>query len=193
MPIIGITASSITPFLGDFESIATVVISTATDTVTFNNIPQTYKHLQIRALVGKAASGNNQIVSIRFNNDSSAIYNVHNLLGTGAAAVSDTFNNVSPANSAGVFCLRADSSVNTFCGVVSDLLDYTDTNKFSTLRSLYGFDTNGTANGASQFGFVGMYSTLYRSTNAVSRIDIIGFNTNTFPTNSHFALYGIKG
>lgn len=180
------------PDTGSMFPLGVFTLASAQTSVTFNNIPQTYTHLQIRANIGKASTGNNQIVQIKYNNDSSALYKSHNLLGDGASASSSDFNNTSPANTAGVLCFRADNSIDTFTSVVADLLDYRNTSKNKTLRSLYGFDTNGTANGASQLGFVGMFSTLYINTNAINRIDIIGFNSNTFPANSTFSLYGVN-
>jgi len=176
---------------GAYFPLGEFTLASAQTSVTFNNIPQTYTHLQIRANIGKTSAGNNQIISIRFNNDSSANYKTHLLFGDGAAAGANEFNNISPANTAGVLAYRADNSVNTFTGVVADFLDYKNTNKNKTMRSLWGFDTNGTANSVPQFGLVGLQSTAWFNTAAISRIDIIGFNSNTFPANSHFALYGV--
>jgi hypothetical protein len=64
-------------------------------------------------------------------------------------------------------------------------LDYTNTNKNKTARSLWGYDANGS-------GYVGLYSGLWRNTSAINRIDYVPAS-GTFPQYSSFALYGIKG
>jgi hypothetical protein len=198
MPILGIMASAMSANLwqpeGAFDSLATATVgSGGLVSITFTGIPNTYKHLQIRANMGKAAAGNNQIVLLYFNgNFATNKYKVHHLFGDGSAAYSSDFNNISPANASGVLSFRPDSTVNTFTGVVADILDYSNTSKNTTVRSLYGFDTNGTGNGASQFGFVGLTSTLWIDTSAVNSITIEGFNSQVFPQYSQFALYGVK-
>jgi hypothetical protein len=160
--------------------------------VEFTSIPQTYKHLQIRANIGKASSGNNQLVLLYFNgSNASNSYKIHHLWGTGSSAIANDFNNY-PNSGSGALGLRPDNSVNAFTGVIADVLDYTNTNKNTTVRSLWGFDTNGTGNGVPQYGQVGMTSTLWMNTSAVSSLTIEGFNGVNFPEYSHFALYGIK-
>ena len=68
---------------------------------------------------------------------------------------------------------------------IIDILDYTNTNKYRTTRSLTGYDKNGS-------GDVNSLSHLYRSTTAVTQIDLI-LNQGNFTTGTRIALYGIKG
>ena len=192
----GISGNLIQPWSpeGGYDALATLTIgSTATATVSFAGIPTGYKHLQIRANIGKASSGNNQLVILRFNNDAvTNKYKVHHLWGEGASAISNDFNNTSPANSAGSLGLRADNSVNTFMGVVADVLDYGNVSKNKTVRSFWGFDTNGTGNTVPQYGQVGITSTLWIDKSAINSLSIEGFSGNTFPQYSTFSLYGVK-
>jgi hypothetical protein len=68
--------------------------------------------------------------------------------------------------------------------MICDVLDYANTNKFKTLRSLTGNDRNGS-------GSIWLDSGLWRSTSAITSIK---FTTGTaFAQYSQFALYGIKG
>ena len=67
--------------------------------------------------------------------------------------------------------------------VVCDILDYIDTNKYKTIRSLGGNDNN-----AAQ-GAVAFRSNNWRNTSAVTSIVLSG----SFAQYSHLALYGIKG
>ena len=177
-PIIGITASSITAStLGDFESIATASLGTA-GTVSFQNIPATYKHLQIRFLANNENSANYKI-ALRLNNDSGSNYDWHWLEGTGTAAQAgraDEFTamRLVPGNF---------STTNWTVGII-DILDYANTSKNTTARALGGYDTNGG-------GRLGLSSALWINTAAVNRIDILPFLGN-YVAGSHFALYGIK-
>ena len=69
---------------------------------------------------------------------------------------------------------------------VTDILDYTDTNKLTTVRTLGGYDVNG----AGQFG---LFSNLWNNTAAVSTITLRIVGGTNFAQYSEFALYGIKG
>jgi hypothetical protein len=68
---------------------------------------------------------------------------------------------------------------------ITDLVDYSDTNKFKTIRSLVGGNINTTV------GYAGLYSGNWRSTSAITSISITPL-TGNFSQNSSFALYGIK-
>jgi hypothetical protein len=197
-PVLGVIASSNQQGrvggVGSYDALATATVpSGGLLLITFAGIPAGYRHLQIRANIGKTAAGNNQIILLRFNGDATANkYKAHHLLGDGSVASGSDFNNSSPTNSAGVLSFRPDNSVNAFTGVVADILDYSSPSKNTTVRSFFGFDTNGTTNGAGQSGLVGLSSTLWIDTSPVNSISIEGFNGNVFPQFSSFALYGVK-
>jgi hypothetical protein len=77
-------------------------------------------------------------------------------------------------------------TANIFGENVADILDYKDTNKFKTMRVIYGLDVNGA-------GEVGLTSSNWRSTTAITSL-VITLNTGSnFAANSSFQLYGIKG
>jgi hypothetical protein len=169
-----------------YDSIATTTLSTATASVTFNSIPATYTHLQIRA----TARGTSTVDSfvLRFNNDTSiSNYNSHYLYGSGSAASGATqgvtsymFVGSMPTSS---------STANSFGATVIDILDYTSVNKTKVTRSLTGQDNSGSG-GMVVFGGIWFNSSL----SAVTRIDIFpNASTGNFAQYSSFALYGIKG
>jgi hypothetical protein len=68
---------------------------------------------------------------------------------------------------------------------VIDILDYTNTNKYKTSRSLQGYDLNGS-------GIVSFVSQLWLNTAAITSIT---FNDrgSAFQAGTQYALYGIKG
>ena len=92
MPILGILASSITGGLvtdagAMFPIRSYVVPSGGAASVTFDSIPSTYTHLQIRYIVQqKTGAGGANGIDVRFNDDSGSNYNVHRLVGNGSAA-----------------------------------------------------------------------------------------------------------
>jgi hypothetical protein len=162
-----------------FESIETVTVgSGGAASISFTSIPQTYTHLQIRGIA--KAVNNEQGYFLQINGDTASNYTSHLLYGDGSSALA--FAN----NSWGGIDLASTSS-SQFGPMVVDILDYTNTNKFKTVRSLGGVDNNGS-------GYINFFSGLWRNTNAVTSISIKeilgGGNITQF---SSFALYGIKG
>jgi hypothetical protein len=167
-----------------YESIATAVGTGSAGTITFSSIPSTYKHLQIRALVKDTytASDGAQDAWIQFNGDTASNYSYHRIRGNGTAASSSGVgtNTVMGEN----ICLTYGTTTNYGVSVV-DILDYANTSKYKTVRSLNGGDLNGS-------GFIKLASGCWRSTSAITSITFGGYIT-AFTTGTQFALYGIKG
>lgn len=175
----GLIGSFPTPITTSFESIATVTVGAGgTSAVTFSSIPSTYQHLQIRAF-GKDASIYGAIF-MSFNNDTySSNFSRHGVYGDGASAAA-----FGAANAPYMNAITTPASSGGFGAAIIDVLDYANINKFKTIRSLTGWDNNGS-------GIAGLFSGSWRSTSAVSRIDIL--SDSTIGQHSSFALYGIKG
>lgn len=173
-----------------YESIQTYTLGSSQTTVTFSTIPATYKHLQLRLFLrGDYSGGNfNDNILLRFNSDSGSNYTRHllyvqdnsNPLAFAAANTTSAFAGTAPNASTGIS--------NVFAGGVTDILDYADTNKFKTVRTLQGYDTNG--GGKQRLSFE---SSAWRSTSAITSITITSDNADNWVQYSSFALYGIKG
>lgn len=165
------------PTTNSYESIATVTASGGESSITFSSIPSTYKHLQIRVLGRHSANGTTAL--LQFNSDTGSNYNQHQLYGDGGSAGASAS---APSTS-----IWTEYAVNTATvGVaVIDVLDYANTSKFKTVRTLTGSDNNGS-------GYVLMRSGAWRSTSAVSTITFT-LDAGNFAQYSSFALYGIKG
>ena len=168
-----------------YESIATVTVGAGgSSTITFSSIPSTYKHLQIRALVrSNYASSASQNAYIQFNGDTAANYSYHELTGQGSTAGAGGSANVTGPRI--INYTTTAGLANTFGVGVVDILDYADTNKYKTYRSLNGNDQNGS-------GYVILFSGNWRSTSAISSIVIGDNGGGTFQQYSSFALYGVK-
>jgi hypothetical protein len=171
-----------TAAVGDYESISTTTLGSATASVTFSSIPATYTHLQIRAIHrnSTAATSDNWAIA-EFNSDTTAAnYYAHNLYGSGANPAGAG----SSASNLYFTSLNNNNTASAFGATVIDILDYANTNKYKTSRVLNGWDANGS-------GFIYLNSGLWKNTAAISSITLKA-NTNNFVTYSSFALYGIK-
>ena len=179
----GIYASQISGHLwapsGAYDSIATVTVGAGgASSITFSSIPSTYTHLQIRVLARSGASADD--FRFQLNGDTGANYSRHGLYGTGSAAAANG------VVSSGVGNLGViDNTASVFSVAVVDILDYTNTNKYTTVRTLNGYDANGS-------GYVFLASTAWMNTAAVTSITLFP-SGSSFQQYSSFALYGIRG
>ena len=183
----GLGASSGVAFLGPFgafEPITAITVpSGGLATITFNSIPSTYTHLQVR-YIAKSGRVQNLAGNIVMRFNSSYGVRGHNLYGDGADPFANSF-----VPAIGEFALAATGSTagNTFGVGVIDILDYSNTNKNKTIKAMTGADINGSGN-------IFFSSQLINSLTAISSIT---FETLDGGTNlqqySSFALYGIKG
>jgi hypothetical protein len=181
MPVLGIIASQISGHLfapsGAYDSIATATGTGASGVITFSSIPSTYTHLQVRAITQSSQT----YLSYRFNGDTGSNYAYHYF-----ESGSSTPSVGGGATQNLIYMFGSSSATTSVSGVfVLDILDYTNTNKYKTTRSLSGNDANGA-------GFVDFNSGLWQNTSAITSLTITAFSGN-FSTNSSFALYGIKG
>jgi hypothetical protein len=157
-----------------YESIQTVTLTGSQSSIDFTSIPSTYKHLQIRMSYRSSLSDNSHI---RFNGDTGSNYAWHELFGTGSSAGAG-------AGASATFGKVGYAEVNPGVAVI-DILDYQNTSKYKTVRSLNGSDNNGS-------GYILLRSSLWQSTTAISSINIFPAS-GTLSQYSSFALYGIKG
>jgi hypothetical protein len=176
-----------------YESIATTTLTSSTSTVTFSSIPATYTHLQIRYLGrSNVVSDYAQNVAVNFNSDTGSNYARHFLTGysggyTSVDAGADT-SQTKLSLSSGLS--SANWSSQMFGGGIIDILDYANTNKYKTVRSLAGAD----GNSATLISTMSLSSGVWMSSNAISSITLSVTNPSyAFQQYSSFALYGIKG
>jgi hypothetical protein len=181
--IAGLLTGGVVAPLTDYESIATVTVgSGGASSVSFTGIAGTYTHLQIR-YIGRARDGYNSM-ALQFNSDTTSSYSWHRLYGNGSSAGADGAGTQTKIL-AGRLAQTTDATGIFGAGVI-DILDYSNTNKYKTIRNLDGSDANGS-------GEMFLHSGSWQKTNAITRIDIVDWQTPmAFAQYSHFALYGIK-
>lgn len=171
---------------GAFESIASTVLGSNTTTVTFNSIPGTYQHLQLRILVRDSQSEGTPNLSygLRLNNNSTTTnYITHTLDGSGLSAFGEVRTGLGQMR---LDYLPANGITSGIFGVgIIDIHDYASTTKNTTVRAFIGVDNNGG-------GGLSLRSGGFFQTSAITRIDFITVGGTSFLTGSTFALYGIK-
>jgi len=187
-PILGIWASANqSQFIStnSYESIATVTVgSGGASSISFSSIPSTYKHLQVRGIARTTRASDQDALVMQLNSDTGSNYSRHQLNGDGTSATGDA-----GTSTTGMQINRfaaSTATANTFGTMVSDILDYLDTNKYTTVRTLGGYDNNGS-------GLITLNSGSWRNTAAVTTITLTSLNGANFAQYSSFALYGIKG
>jgi hypothetical protein len=181
---LGLLGAAFAP-TGDFELIASAILTSNEPSVTFNNLDvwsSTYKHLQIRLVGRTTRSGQNaDSALLRINGDTGSNYNQHELYGNGSTVPSS----VAPdKTSIPLFRLTASTSAaNAFGAIVVDLLDTYSTTKNKTVRYL---------GGATDGNFIYLGSGARFNTEAISSLSLTGTN-GSFVAGSRFSLYGIRG
>ena len=194
--VFGTLSSGVAPVTSSYESISTVTVgSSGSSSISFTSIPSTYTHLQIRYLAQTNRSLIIDDAFITINSDTTgANYYSHQLTGNGSSASASA----SAGNGGGgqglfwpyAFLGTASGSYNYWGVGVIDILDYANTNKYKTLRSLNGGDGNG-ASTSGYYPSVNLDSAVWNSTSAINAITIK--SNGNFSQYSSFALYGIKG
>lgn len=173
--------------VGSMEAISAITLTSAQSSIEFNNIPSTYTHLQVR-YIARDDGGRSFATWMyaRFNGDTNSNYARHRLNGRGDALI------YSDAQASISFAIIGYSAGNTGLGSqyapgIVDILDYSNTNKFKTCRTITG--SNGQT--TSTEDDVAFISSVWLSSNAINSILIYSAGGNLL-SNSSFSLYGIK-
>lgn len=170
---------------GAFEHIETITVGAGgAANITFSSISGTYKHLQLRTLARDTTTNYPDGTAVMFlNNDTATNYSYHYILGSGTTASSSGGANQGLV--LGGLLSTASSLSNVFGVGVVDILDYSSTSKFKTVRTLGGMDNNGN-------GSTSLTSTAWRSTSAITSIRISSNAGGNLAQYSSFSLYGVK-
>ena len=194
MPILGTQASQFSgKAFGSFESIATATVgSGGTSTITFDPVPSTFNHLQLRVHARtNRATVPGDYLNIRFNDDTGSNYTQHSL----STSLADTpIRSDSEGIGTFIYGYNITSVSPNFSSSMYDIFDYKSTNKTKVLRGYTGTDSNADfINGYTASG-IGFISALWNnSSSPITKITITPVVGTVFVQHSHFALYGIKG
>ena len=158
-----------------YEPISTQTLGTATATVTFSSIPQTYTDLVLVSTNATSPSG--YLFSVRVNGDTASNYSATRLHGNGTAASS-----AREANYTFGFAGSVYSSTDPSGNAIVNFMNYSNTTTYKTFLMRTNVANANTSLSAS----------LWRNTAAITSISLGVEFTQNFVVGSTFTLYGIK-
>ena len=164
-----------------YTLIASNILASATNSITFSSIPATYTDLVLRWSTRSAASGRDD--QITFNGDSSTIYSSTSLWGTGSSVVNNQDSAVARIN------VWYGNTLSTYTASTFSSGELYVPNYTSTVNKPTSFITVAENNSATVNGIV-TSAALYRNTSALTSLTF--FSPNNFVIDSSFYLYGIK-
>lgn len=176
---LGILSSSGGAAGNSLTLISTVFGNGSSTTLTFNSIPQTYNHLQLRF----TALGSGGVVGLRPNGYNTGDYRSHRLAAFNGSISSSTRGGDS---SMLVFGWNSYTDYTVPASGIVDLLDYTNTNKSRTIRAFAG---NVTGTGSSSEILLTSGFTPSDSS-AITSLTI--YTNSAWTSASRFSLYGVK-
>lgn len=154
-----------------------------TANITFDNIPSTYQHLQLRGIARTARASAVDSMRIKVNTDTGSNYSYHYVLGDGSTASSGAATSQSAMWDDAV---GDTATASVFCAYIIDILDYASTSKNKTTRHLTGIDRNGAGN-------VELVSNLWmNSSTAINALTLYSNSSSNWKQHSTFQLYGVK-
>jgi hypothetical protein len=164
-----------------YEPIATTTLGSAQSSVTFASISGSYTDL-VLVIRTQLSGASNAFIAMNFNNDTSSNYSITRVYGNGSTATSDKFSNQGSIDAG--FMPGADGTGQGT--IIAHIMNYSNTTTYKT--SLVRWESQA---GASTKQYTAAEVGLWRSTSAISEIDLAPNGTN-FNSGSTFTLYGIK-
>lgn len=165
-----------------YQLIQTIVLDSAQE-ISITNIPQTYKHLQIRLTY--QSSVNNTVTLLRLNSDASTIYGTHgwynrfNDLGT--FRLGDR--NLGTTG----FATNGNRDSEDMSAQIVTIFDYTgNDSKHFQAHSLGESDDE-------DDGRVSIFSNVYSSTDPITELQFFISGGSVFDVGSRVSIYGIEG
>ncbi|MDB4418067.1 hypothetical protein N9262_02325 [Akkermansiaceae bacterium] len=156
---------------GGFDLLETTTLTSNASSVSFSGLDafSNYKHLQLR-INGKFSSS----MRLQLNGDTGSSYSWHQIYGDGSGAL-----NPQGASNQSSITLGESMGYTTGGALIIDILDFSSTNKNTTVKNLFG---------TAERDFVGLSSGGWYSTNAVT--SLLLYN-GTHYANSTYSLYGM--
>jgi hypothetical protein len=160
-----------------YTPLATVTLGSSASSVTFSNIPATYRDLILVSATTNSNTGA-QDAFLRYNGDTGSNYNlVYADISNNGNIISSSLSSVNYQyhfyNYSGT-----SSTINT---CIVQLMDYSATDKHKTVLHRFGSANN----------MIGMYASRWASTAAINSVQLYTFGGPTFQTGSTFSLYGV--
>jgi len=164
-----------------YDLLETTTLTSSASSVTFSGLGSysDYAHLQIRGVGGNDAVGTGfESLRLTFNGATNYSYHVLRANGSSFESFGGSRTTIPIFN-----VLGNNGASNVFGSFVTDVLDFANTSKNTTTRTLGG--------GVSGSSRIGLYSGAYLSTTAVTSLQLESDGANMI-AGSRFSLYGIK-
>lgn len=155
-------------------------MSNGTGYIDFLNIPQTFKHLQIRYIARDTGAFSTRGLFMELNSNSSG-YVEHYLKSNGSAWSYQGYTGLTRFDWGEI--PAANLTANNFTAGIIDILDYSNSNKNKVLKTSHGYSVNGST------GEVNVWTGLWMNNAAVTNLRI--YPNNSFAANSRIDLYGL--
>jgi hypothetical protein len=159
-----------------YDNIATTTISSATSSITFSSIPNTYTDLRI---VLTLVAGATQYMQMDFNGDTGGTNFSETWIDSSGTAIATS----KTTNQSFIDLSQRTASSGSVTFYAIDILGY----RGSTLKTCL-LESNQDANGS---GFVGRIVGLWRSTSAITTVRLFS-SANIYGVGTVATLYGIK-
>jgi len=162
-----------------YEKIATQTLGSASASITFTSIPQTYTDLVMIAELRSSDSRNGgQSVNFRFNGDSSGSYSKTGAYSVGSSQASFRQTNASVIE---LSCVMNGSPSGLFSQNIVNIMNYSNTTTFKVVP--FRVNTE---------GYTSYESGIYRSTSAITSITLTEPSALNWVAGSSVTIYGIK-
>lgn len=154
----------------------------------FTSIPQTFTHLQARVFLRATTTNTTPFdLAIIVNGTTPTSFSYHSLRGDGGGAASSSAGTSDTNFRAQTIVPSGSFNANVFGVGIIDILNYSNSSVNKTMRAIGGVDNN---SGVSPLGFVGMFSSGYFNTAAITSLTFSTFGD--FSQFSRVDLYGIS-
>jgi hypothetical protein len=159
-----------------YEKIATTTLGSAATSIDLTSIGSGYTDLRLVLNLIGTFSG----AGLRFNSDSGSNYSMTYLNGDGASAISYQLSNQTRVN-LGPVNVASSATIPDF--IALDIFSYAGST-YKTFLNAQSYDNNGSGDVTRQVG-------LWRSTSAITSINITNMGSGNFNTGSIATIYGI--
>jgi hypothetical protein len=153
-----------------YTPLATVTLTSSASSVTFSNIPATYRDL---ILVFNGTTAASAGVGSRYNGDTGNNYSAVRMTGSSAGAISDSFSSLSR-----IVETAGNTSERTV--FISQIMDYSATDKHKTVITRSSIASNVTG-----------IASRWANTAAITTIQVFATDSSTLTSGSTFSLYGV--
>jgi hypothetical protein len=155
-------------------------------TAEFANIPQTYKHLEVRVYARTNIVSSVDNANLNFNSDSGANYSQQQMYGSDGTSVGASNNGTSGQSTPAFFNVSGASAPTYMYGTgIAQIADYTNSTTWKTAYTVTGSEHNTTGS------FLIHRMITWQNTAPITNIKFTF--TGTLDSNSRIDLFGIRG